>query len=131
MTDDARNVPLRPCFARFHPFAVVLPDGERRRFDSLVLANVASMATYATISDGGDPRDGVFEVVTIPHTGRLRMLRVAVRAALRGLGPQPTARRYAFRTTVATPLQLDGEVVELDGDRDVVEIVPGAVATVR
>lgn len=119
-------------FARFRPFSIVLEDGRRRRFDSLVLANVASMAKYATISEGGDPRDGVFEVVTIPHVGKLRMLAVAVRAAVRGLGRQPTARRYAFTTTAPTPLQLDGEVVELGPDRHVVvEIAPGAVLTVR
>lgn len=119
-------------FARFHPFELVLDDGSRRRFDSLVFANVRSMAKYAELSSDGDPTDGAFEVVEIPHSGKLRMLVTAVRAAVRGLGPQPTARRYAFTTTTPTPLQLDGEVVELGPDQHVaVEVAPGALRTVR
>lgn len=119
-------------FARFHPFELVMGDGTRQRYDSLVFANVRSMAKYAELSSDGDPTDGAFEVVTIPHAGKLRMLATAVRAALRGLGPQPTARRRVFTTTVPTPLQLDGEVVELGAHQHVVvEIAPRALRTVR
>ena len=119
-------------FARFHPFELVMGDGTRQHVDSLVFANVRSMAKYAELSSDGDPTDGAFEVVTIPHRSKLRMLATAVRAAVRGLGPQPTAHRCTFTTTVPTPLQLDGEVVELGADRHVVvEIAPGALRTVR
>lgn len=118
-------------FARFRPFEIVLESGERQRFDSLVLANVNGMAKYARLSDG-DPADGRFEVVTIAHQGRVALMRTALRAAVRGLGPQPHVERYAFRTTTPMPLQLDGEVVEVDADRSVVvEIAPQALATVR
>ena len=118
-------------FARFRPFQIVLESGEGRRFDSVVLANIDSMAKVATLSDDGDPADGHFEVVTIPHRGKMRMLGVALRAAVRGLGAQPTATRYAFRTTSPMPLQLDGEVIDLVADqRVVVDLVPGALATV-
>lgn len=118
-------------FARFRPFEIALESGERRRFDSLVLANVDGMAKYARLSDG-DPADGRFEVITIAHRGRAALLRTALRAATCGLGAQPHARRYAFRTTTPVPLQLDGEVVHVDGGRSVVvEIAPEALATVR
>ena len=119
-------------FARFRPFEIVQESGVRQNVDSLILANIREMAKYATLSDEGDPSDGMFEVVTLPHVGRFRMLLTAVRAALRGLGPQPKARRYAFGTTAPMPMQLDGEVHELDGPRwVVVEILPRAIATVR
>lgn len=119
-------------FAKFRPFAIVHEDGRSENVDSLILANIREMAKYATLSDEGDPADGVFEVVTLPHVGRFRMLLTAIRAAVRGLGPQPTARRYAFRTVSPMPMQLDGEVQELDGPRSVVvEIVPRAVPSVR
>ena len=118
-------------FARFRPFEIVHESGEHERVDSLVLANIAQMAKYATVSDG-DPADGAFEVVTLRHTGRLRLLGMAVRAAVRGLGPQPTVRRYAFRTTSPMPMQLDGEVRELDRPHAVVvEAVPAAIDEVR
>jgi diacylglycerol kinase family enzyme len=48
------------------------------------------------------------------------------------LGPQPTAREYRFRTIDPMPVQIDGEVSELGRDaRVTVEIMPGALATIR
>jgi diacylglycerol kinase (ATP) len=119
-------------FARFRPFEVVLDDGGRTSFDSLILANTSEMAKYATLSESGDPADGRFEVVTIPAVGRFKLLMIAIRAAVRGLGEQPTEKRFGFTTTSPSPVQLDGEVLELEADRHVVvEIAPRALATVR
>jgi diacylglycerol kinase family enzyme len=118
-------------FWRFRPFPVRLEDGRRRRIDSLVFANIPEMAKYAKLSDGGSPDDGRFEVITERRTGRLRALSTAIRAATRGLGPQPSATHYAFTPLVPMPLQLDGELVELDADTPVaVDIAPSALATV-
>ena len=53
------------------------------------------------------------------------MLATVLRAATRGLGPQPSATHYAFTTLAPMPLQLDGELVELDADTPVaVDIAP-------
>jgi diacylglycerol kinase family enzyme len=118
-------------FARFRPFTIRLEDGSRRSFDSLLFANIDEMAKYATLSEASRPDDGRFEVITLPHTAKWRILGVAIRAATRGLGPQPTAERYAFTTLKPIPLQLDGELVTLDADTPVqVEIAPRALATV-
>lgn len=88
------------------------------------------MAKYATLSEDGRPDDGWFEVIALPHTARWRVLGVAVKAATRGLGPQPTARHYAFTTLTPTPLQLDGELLTLDADTPVsIDIAPKALAT--
>jgi hypothetical protein len=92
-------------FARFRPFTIQLEGGVRRSFDSLLFANIAEMAKYATLSETGRPDDGRFEVITLPHTAKWRILGVAVRAATRGLGPQPTAEHYAFTTLKPIPLQ--------------------------
>lgn len=117
-------------FSRFHPFEVDVEGEGRRRFDSLVLANTTEMAKYVTLSDG-DPADGLFEVVTLPHRSKLRLLGYAVRAAFTGLGPQPRTARFAFRTLSPIPVQLDGEVLDLPADRAVtVRIAPQALATV-
>ena len=119
-------------FARFRPFPIRLEDGRRRSIDSLLFANIPEMAKYATLSEGGRPDDGVFEVVTQRRTGKLSVLATALRAATRGLGPQPSTTHYAFTTLVPMPLQLDGELVELDADTlVVVDIAAGALATVR
>jgi diacylglycerol kinase family enzyme len=118
-------------FARFRPFPIRLEDGRRRRIDSLVFANIAEMAKYARLSDAGAPDDGRFEVITQRQTGKLWVLATAIRAATRGLGPQPSATHYAFTTLAPMPLQLDGELMELEADTPVaVDIAPGALATV-
>jgi diacylglycerol kinase family enzyme len=118
-------------FARFRPFALDLEQGGRVRLDSLVFANIDQMAKYATLSEG-DPDDGVFEVITIPHQAKWRVLATALRAATRGLGPQPSTRAYRFRTVDPTPLQVDGEVVEVGpGVPVAVEIAPAALRELR
>jgi diacylglycerol kinase (ATP) len=118
-------------FARFRPFPIRLEDGRRRRIDSLVFANIAEMAKYARLSEAGAPDDGRFEVITQRQTGKLRVLATAIRAATRGLGPQPSATHCAFTTLVPMPLQLDGELVELEANSLVtVDIAPRALATI-
>jgi diacylglycerol kinase (ATP) len=118
-------------FARFRPFAIELEDGGRHRFDSLLFANIAEMAKYATLSEAGDPADGKFEVITVAHTSKWRVLGVAIKAATRGLGPQPTATHFGFVPLKPTPLQLDGELLDLDPGTPVsVDIAPGALTTI-
>lgn len=118
-------------FAAFRPFTIRLEDGRKRSFDSLLFANIAEMAKYAVLSETGRPDDGRFEVITLPHTAKWRVLATAVRAAVRGLGPQPTAQHYAFTTVKPIPLQVDGELLALEPGTPVrVDIAPGALATV-
>ena len=118
-------------FSRFRPFPIRLEDGRRHRIDSLVFANIAEMAKYAKLGGEGAPDDGRFEVITQRQTGKLRVLATAIRAATRGLGPQPSATHYAFTTLTPMPLQLDGELVELEADTAVaVDIAPGALAAI-
>jgi len=118
-------------FSRFHPFAIEV-DGRTQTFDSLVFANIPEMAKFATLAEDGEPDDGVFEVVLIPHRSKLRTALTAAKAALRGLGEQPSVREYAFTTIDPMPAQIDGEVLELGARVAVrVDIVPGALSTVR
>jgi len=118
-------------FSRFRPFPVLDADGRVQTIDSLLFANISQMAKYATLSDAGRPDDGRFEVVTLPHTSKWRILAMAIRAATRGLGPQPTATQYDFVTLTPTPLQLDGELLTLDAGTSVhVAIAPAALATI-
>jgi diacylglycerol kinase (ATP) len=118
-------------FSRFRPHPIELEDGRRRNIDSLVFANIPEMAKYAKLSDDGTPDDGRFEVITERRTGKLRVLATAIRAATRGLGPQPSTTHYAFTALAPMPLQLDGELMALDaGTLVTVDIAPSALATV-
>jgi diacylglycerol kinase (ATP) len=119
-------------FYRFRPFQIQTPDGDRIRIDSLLLANVSQMAKVATLSEDSSPADGRFEVVTIPHKPKWRVLATALKAVTRGLGPQPTARDYRFTALKPMPLQIDGEVLQVNaGDLIRVQIAPAAVATIH
>ena len=92
--------------------------------------------TMFAVADQDASRDfytGVlgFEVVTQRRTGKLAVLATALRAATRGLGRQPSTTHYAFTTLAPMPLQLDGELVELEADTPVaVAIARRARATV-
>jgi diacylglycerol kinase (ATP) len=117
-------------FARFRPFTIDVQPGGPRSFDSLLFANIDEMAKYATLSEEGRPDDGRFEIIALPHTAKWRILGVALKAATRGLGLQPTARHYRFTTLKPTPLQLDREVIALAAATPVcVDIAAGALAT--
>jgi len=117
-------------FRRFRPFPVELEDGTPMEMDSLLYANIDRMAKVATLSDGGRPDDGEFELVLLPHHSKLRVLLTAARSATIGLGRQPHATHHALTVRSPMPLQLDGELVELAADTHVaVDIVPGALRT--
>lgn len=118
-------------FSKFRPFPIKLEDGSRKRFDSLVFANINQMAKYATLSESGEPDDGKFEVITVAHTAKWRVLAVAIKAATTGLGPQPSTTHYQFTPIKPTPLQLDGELRTLNPGVTVsIDIAPQALATI-
>ena len=119
-------------FARFQPFEIERPDGTRGRFDSIIFANINQMGKIATLSEeDGRPDDGAFEVITLRHAAKWRILGTALKASVRGLGPQPSATEYAFTTIAATPIQVDGEVMELHANSQVrIDIAPKALRTV-
>jgi diacylglycerol kinase (ATP) len=117
-------------FSRFRPFQIETDSGTES-FDSVIFANIREMAKYAVLSEEGSPEDGRFEVIVLRHTAKWRVLAFALRAAIRGLGPQPTARHYGFRTVDPMPVQIDGEVSGFEAGVSVtVEIAPMALATI-
>lgn len=118
-------------FAKFEPFEIRQTDGKRRKFDSLVFANIPEMAKYATVSEADtDPSDGKFEVILFPHLPKWRVLLMALRAATRGLGDQPSVRTYQFTALKPLPYQIDGEVKTVPASTNVkVECAPGALPT--
>jgi diacylglycerol kinase (ATP) len=118
-------------FNRLEPVEVVASAGEKELYDSLVFANVARMAKYGRISNSGRPDDGLFEVVSCPHRGRWRIAFMVLRAATIGLGKQPRINHCDFSLSKATPIQIDGEVLDADTNSQVViDCVPHALTTV-
>ncbi|MCD4852381.1 diacylglycerol kinase [Arthrobacter sp. AK01] len=118
-------------FSEFQPFAIRQSDGKRRKFDSLVFANINEMAKYATLSEAEQhPSDGKFEVIVFPHMPKWRVLLTALKATTQGLGDQPSVSSYEFTTLKPLPYQMDGEVKTVEADVKVtVECAPQALAT--
>lgn len=118
-------------FSKFQPFEIRQASGKRRKFDSLVLANISEMAKYATLSEADDEAsDGKFEVVIFPHRSKLRVLLTALRATTRGLGHQPSVRDYTFTTLKPLPYQIDGEVKSVEAHTQVtIRSAAAALAT--
>ncbi len=107
-------------FRKFKPFEIRQSDGKRRKFDSLVFANISQMAKYATLSEADDhPADGKFEVITFPHMAKWKILLTALRASTKGLGDQPSYSQYRFSTLKPLPYQIDGEVKDVDAGTDI------------
>ncbi|MDQ0028452.1 diacylglycerol/lipid kinase family protein [Arthrobacter bambusae] len=119
-------------FSKFEPFEIRQADGSHRSLDSLVLANIPEMAKYATLSDADDSNlcDGKFEVIVFSHMPKWRVLLMALQAATKGLGDQPSVSSYSFTTVKPLPYQIDGEVKSVDANMPVrIECVPAALAT--
>ncbi|NMR28425.1 diacylglycerol/lipid kinase family protein [Crystallibacter degradans] len=117
--------------AGLRPFEIARADGARARLDSLVLANIPEMAKYGRVSESGDPADGRFEVVMLPHASKWRIALMTLRAVTVGLGEQPSVSSYAFTTTDSIPVQTDGEVMTVSAETDVVvESVPRALTVI-
>ncbi|WP_309109144.1 diacylglycerol kinase family protein [Arthrobacter sp.] len=116
-------------FSKFKPFEIRQTDGKRRKFDSLVFANIPEMAKYATLSEADDKAsDGKFEVIIFPHMSKWRVLLTALRATTQGLGDQPSVSSYEFTTLKPLPYQIDGEVKSVSAKTAVkVEAAPSAL----
>lgn len=116
-------------FSKFKPFEIRQTDGKRRKFDSLVFANIPEMAKYATLSEADDQAsDGKFEVIIFPHMSKWRVLLTALRATTQGLGDQPSVSSYEFTTLKPLPYQIDGEVKSVAAKTAVkVEAAPSAL----
>lgn len=118
-------------FWRFTPFELEFADGNRRRIDNLVLANIPEMAKVAELSDGR-PDDGRFEVILMEHRPKWRVLFTAVKAAISGLGRQPATSEFRFTSVGPMPVQVDGEIDDVPAGAAVtVAIAPGALQVCR
>ncbi|WP_159803511.1 diacylglycerol/lipid kinase family protein [Arthrobacter zhaoguopingii] len=117
-------------FSKFKPFEIRQSDGKRRKFDSLVFANISQMAKYATLSEADDhPADGKFEVIIFPHMAKWRILLTALRATTKGLGDQPSYTQYRFSTLKPMPYQIDGEVKSVETSTDItIDSIPRALS---
>ncbi|WP_432510834.1 diacylglycerol/lipid kinase family protein [Kineococcus sp. SYSU DK001] len=117
-------------FWRYRPLTIT-HDGHDIRLDSLVFANIDRMAKYAQLADDSAPDDGRYETLLIPHRGKLRLLAEFARVLRGAHEVRSRTEPYEFRTHTPMPLQLDGEVFQVDAGSSVtVRCLPLALRTV-
>jgi diacylglycerol kinase (ATP) len=94
-------------------------------------SDTVSMCVLGGIGMVGKPDDGLFEVITLRHTAKWRVLATAFKASTTGPGKQPSVPSYAFTTVTPLPLQIDGEVIDMPAGTTVrVDILAKALQTV-
>ena len=94
--------------------------GKVRRYSSIVFSNIDRMSKVIKLSDWSSVSDGKFEVNAIRFRSKLRLVLYLLTAATIGLRKGSSRRRFVFYTVRTTPIQLDGEVYQLDSSAKVV-----------
>lgn len=105
-------------FWRIRP-VTVLVDGIEQKIDSLICSTIPEMAKVLTFSDKTHPRDGLFEVTTFKHHRKLTLALRLLNGVFRHLGAHRQTKQFAFTLLVPAPMQLDGEVMELEAGTEV------------
>lgn len=102
-------------FYKFRPFKINV-EGKITTLDSILFANIGQMAKVLTVAKNAKPNDGLFEVITFPHSHKFRLIRRLAKATFVGLEPKRQLKDYSFKVLKKMPVQFDGEVVFIDKD---------------
>lgn len=103
-------------------------NGEVRHYDSLVFSNVSRMSKILKLSETAHPDDGRFEVTAFRRRNKPQLIASLLKATTRGLKNDKHVKRYTFKTTARTLVQLDGEILRVDANtRVTVRIAPKAL----
>lgn len=114
-----------------HKPVAIEAGGKKIYVDSLICSTVPGMAKVLTFSDKVWPEDGLFELTTFEHNRKIKLLFRLIKGAIRHLGTQTRLRKYEFRLLKPAPIQLDGEVMELQANTAVrIEISEQPLRTV-
>lgn len=106
--------------------------GEPHRYMSLLFMNIPRMAKVFTVSPAADLTDDRFELVEIRTRSLWRLALAALRGAVLSIPATDRLRRFTFATTKATLMQLDGEVVRLPPQTEVIiKSEPAVLRVVR
>ncbi len=106
-------------FATFAPITIERND-QKTAYGSIVFANIDAMSKVLKL-DTADNKlaDAKFEVVAFPWRGKLALVAQLLKSVLVGNSHAPQFSSYSFRTTTATPVQLDGEITTIPARTDV------------
>lgn len=97
----------------------ILTNDKKLELDSLICSTIPEMAKVLTISENARPRDGLFEVTMFKHNKKLKLVLRLIKGIFKHLGAQQRTDKFVFTALMPTPMQLDGEVMELTKNTEV------------
>lgn len=100
-------------FWGYKPVTIITEDG-RMSVDSLICSIIPEMAKVLTISKDAEVEDGKFELTVFEHNHKLKLVYRLLKGALSHLGAEKQLESYSFTLVKPAPIQLDGEVMELE-----------------
>lgn len=113
-------------------FRIIDHNGVARRLDFLVFANIHQMAKYIKLHNKSNLHNGLFRVVAIPHTNRLKRLLMTFRFVTIGYKNSQQDSAYEFQLVKTETAQFDGEVTTLPGGAHIkVEAIQEKLFTLR
>lgn len=117
-------------FWKYRPFKIQ-HQGKVLKLDSLLFANINQMAKVLTLAPKNKPADGKFEVITFPTGQKLKLLKKLLKASVGNLPAGKRRDSYKFTALKKMPMQLDGEVMQLNaGTKVSVECAHKALKTI-
>ncbi len=117
-------------FWHYKPVKILVED-KKVQVDSLICSTIPEMAKVLSFSKKAHPQDGLFELTVFEHNRKLLLLLRLLKGVIGHLGAEKRLKSYAFTVVRPTPLQCDGEVIDLPKNTDVrIEICPGLLKTI-
>lgn len=102
---------LRPVYLRL--------DDQEMYVDSLTASIIPEMAKVLTLSPEAKPRDGLFEVATLRHRSKPALILNLFKGAVTHLGANRRADDLVFTLLRPSPVQMDGEIIQLPKNSEV------------
>jgi len=110
---------------------MVLVDGKRRAYDSLIFSNVSVMSKVLNLSPKASNSDGLFELAAFKRRHKVMLLLRLLKATTTGLVEDKKLDSFRFTCLRQTIAQLDGEVTKIDAKSEVkISIAPKALECV-
>lgn len=89
-------------------------DGDSKQYDSIIISNVDKMSKYLNVSHPSSIDDGLFEVTTLPHESRWKLITTLLQATLDKLKEDEQTDSFLLQTSKRTIAQADGELIKID-----------------
>ncbi len=89
-------------------------EGDSENYNSIIISNVDKMSKYLNVSHPSQIDDGLFEVSTLKHESRFKLISTLLQATLDKIKEDEQTDSFSLHTTKRTMAQADGELIKID-----------------